>query len=269
MTTKKNGDAQRWAKESERFDGSRNPLKVPYDVALEEAAGLAGFVRTRWEPAGDLPGMKSVKNRLPLGAAGDLVSLVAEIGKAQTELLLVVDPVVIELGERARFAIDELESAIAFTLDDGVHDEGDDRLAQLQEFHAQDGQRSSALAQALRDYGALGTKLKARLAKDDSEFDPRLLAEAVALAAKLDAEAVDPAAGKSQKAKDATAKRNRLLALLVQKVAFVRKVAAHVYRRHPEIVRETTSAYDRRRRAAARRDRENKPAPQGAAPKPA
>lgn len=252
-TNKKINEEDRWATESKALDGSRNPLRLPYDVALEEAASLAGFIRTHWEPTGERPGLKRVKNRLPLATADDLVSLVTDVGKAQTELLLIVDPVVVALGERARFVVDEIESAIAFTLDDDVHEAADDQLAQLQQFHAQDGQRSSALAQALRDYGALGAKLKARIVADDAEFDATLLTESLTLATKLDAEAADPAAGKSKAAKDATVKRNQRLALLVQKVSLVRKVAGHVYRQHPDVVRETTSAYDRRRRAAARR----------------
>lgn len=269
MTTKKNiNDADRWATESAALDGTRNPLRVPYDIALDEAVGLAGFIRTHWEPTGEMPGLKRVKSRLPLAMADDLVSLVADVAKSQTQLLLIVDPVVVALGDRARFVVDELESAIAFTLDDDIHEPADDQLAQLQQFHAQDGQRSSALAQALRDYGALGTKLKARIVADDAEFDATLLTEALTLATKLDAEAADPAAGKSKAAKDATVKRNQRLALLVQKVSLVRKVAGHVYRRHPDVVRETTSAYDRRRRAAARRAQDKKTPPQGGTPKP-
>jgi hypothetical protein len=269
MTVRRTNDADRWAKESAALDGSKNPLKIPYDVALKEAAGLAGFIRLHWEPTGDVPGLKRVKNRLPLSMADDLVSLVADVGKAQTELLLLVDPAVVKHGERARFVVDELESAIAFTLDDDIHEAADDQLAQLQEFHAQDGQRSSALAQALRDYGALATTLKARIVAADAEFDTKLLAEASTLAATLDAEAADPATGKSPAAKDATVKRNQRLALLMQKVALVRKVGGHVYRRHPEVLREMTSAYDRRRRAAARREKAKNAAPQDGATPPA
>jgi hypothetical protein len=40
---------------------------------------------------------------------------------------------------------------------------------------------------------------------------------------------------------------------LSDKVASVRKAAARVFVRYPEIAREVTSAYERRRRAAARR----------------
>ncbi|WP_437594891.1 hypothetical protein [Sorangium sp. So ce1000] len=51
-----------------------------------------------------------------------------------------------------------------------------------------------------------------------------------------------------------------MLHLVMDRVAAIRKTAAHVFRRHPEIVREVTSAYDRRRRVAARREKARKAA---------
>ncbi|WP_237245140.1 MULTISPECIES: hypothetical protein [Sorangium] len=44
----------------------------------------------------------------------ELLSLVHAVQEAQTRLLLIVDPAVADLGERARFIIDELESALEF-----------------------------------------------------------------------------------------------------------------------------------------------------------
>ncbi|WP_437611940.1 hypothetical protein WMF20_07575 [Sorangium sp. So ce834] len=63
----------------------------------------------------------------------------------------------------------------------------------------------------------------------------------------------------------ATTTRNQLLHLMVERVGAIRKTAAHVFRRHPEIAREVTSAYERRRRAAARRDKARKAAEAGQA----
>ncbi|WP_437678605.1 hypothetical protein [Sorangium sp. So ce131] len=52
---------------------------------------------------------------------------------------------------------------------------------------------------------------------------------------------------------------------MVERVGAIRKTAAHVFRRHPEIAREVTSAYERRRRAAARREKVRKAAEAGEA----
>ena len=58
--------------------------------------------------------------------------------------------------------------------------------------------------------------------------------------------------------------RNRLAALLVRRMNRVRAAARFVFRNHSDIVREVTSTYERRRRAARRRHaaetRQNPPA---------
>jgi hypothetical protein len=61
-------------------------------------------------------------------------------------------------------------------------------------------------------------------------------------------------AGLGDEAARALALRNRLAMLLATKMNAVRSAARFVFRRRPEIVREATSAYERRRRAAARRN---------------
>lgn len=160
-------------------------------------------------------------------------------------------------GERARAVIDELESALEFLLDDGVEEPADAQLAALQTFHAQGGQRSSVLHQALSDYAALAESLQARLVEVDEGFDAALIGEAKSLAAKLAAAPAAPPPAQAE-VKSAVLVRNGMLALLLRKVGLVRKSAAHVFRGFPEIYREVTSTYERRKRAAARRAKEGK-----------
>ncbi|WP_437303132.1 hypothetical protein [Sorangium sp. So ce388] len=74
---------------------------MPYDIALKEAGQVAGFFNKHWEPTGMLPGLKRVKARLPESTGEEIVSLVYAVQEAQTKLLLLVDPVVIDHGERA------------------------------------------------------------------------------------------------------------------------------------------------------------------------
>ncbi|WP_438018619.1 hypothetical protein WMF18_05880 [Sorangium sp. So ce315] len=275
-------DFERWVKAAAELGRTDNPLNIPYDIAVREAVAAAAFVKKYWEPDGDRPGLKRVKSRLPASSSEELLSIVHAVQEAQTRLLLIVDPAVADLGERARFVVDELESALEFLLDDDVDEPADAQLARIKEFHAQDGQRSSALSQALRDYAGLAESLKDRLVEADEAFDVRLIAEAKKLAEDLQRRALEaaPEAGASAAA---AATRNQLLHLMVARVGAIRKTAAHVFRRHPEVAREVTSAYERRRRAAARREKARKaaeaaqangkptatPAPTPAAPAPA
>ncbi|WP_437877204.1 hypothetical protein [Sorangium sp. So ce513] len=256
---KQGKDYDRWVKAAAETGRTDNPLKVPYDVAVREAVAAAAFVEKYWEPDGERPGLKRVKSRLPASASDELLSIIRAVQEAQTRLLLIVDPAVTDVGERARFVVDELESALEFLLDDEVDEPADAQLARIKEFHAQDGQRSSALSQALRDYAGLAETLKDRLVEADEEFDVRLIAEARKLAEDLQRRALETAPEAGASAAAATI-RNRMLHLMVNRVAAIRKTAAHVFRRHPEIVREVTSAYERRRRVAARREKARKAA---------
>ncbi|WP_437939441.1 hypothetical protein [Sorangium sp. So ce341] len=72
----------------------------------------------------------------------------------------------------------------------------------------------------------------------------------------------------SRQAQEALLLRNKLAALLVERMGLVRSAARFVFRSQPEIVREVTSAYERRKRAAARRSKAQ-PGPAPAAPPPA
>jgi hypothetical protein len=57
----------------------------------------------------------------------------------------------------------------------------------------------------------------------------------------------------SAEARKALELRNKVTSVLLERMNLVRAAAKFVFRGNPEIVREATSAYGRRRRAAARR----------------
>ena len=242
----------RWLESATERGSSDNPLKVPYDIALKEAGQVAGFIKKYWEPTAGLPGLSQVKARLPASTGDDLVSIVHATQEAQTRLLLLVDPVVVNLGERARFLVDEIESGLEFLLDDDIEEPADAQLVALQTFHAQGGQRSSALHQALSDYAALAESLKDRLVEVDDGFDVAMIVEAKELSVKLAAAPAAPPPAQAD-VKNAVHVRNGLLSLLMSQVALVRKGAARVFRAFPETYREVTSTYERRKRAATRR----------------
>lgn len=255
-------DYERWLPATEEVARDDNPLNVPYHVALLEAAGLADYVARYWVGSGDRPGLSRIKKRLPEETPETIRSLIRATQEAQTRLLLLADPAIADLGERARLVANELESAIEYTLDDGVQDEADEKFEQLRAFHSQDGERSAELAQLLRDLAALATELEDRIAEDDSDFDPKLITEARALADRLATAAptAPERVAAAQKTREASRVRNRLLHLLTRQMGNVRKGAARVFAHHPELVREATSAYERRRRAEARR-KKNEPTP--------
>jgi hypothetical protein len=228
-----------------------NPLNVPYNVALLESAQAAKFVDEYWEGDATRPGLERFSSRLPRATADEIRALIVAVQWQQTKLLLLVDPVAIEAGPEANELIDELESTLGFVLDDGVEEPADLQYAQIKQYHSQDGQRSGVMAQALRDYSALAELMKGRILEVDQGFDVTLITRARALADKL---ALAPAAAANPTDQERErAARNRLLGLLMQKVSLVRTTAAHAFRKYPEIVRKVTSAYERRRRAAARK----------------
>jgi len=125
----------------------------------------------------------------------------------------------------------------------------------VREAHAQDGESREDLASALDDHAAV-----ARSYADEMHgvggFDRAMIAEASNLAATL---RTRPDA-RRETASDARQKidlRNRYAALLFDRVAAVRSVARFVFRHHPTIAREATSAWERNRRAASRRKKKN------------
>ena len=62
----------------------------------------------------------------------------------------------------------------------------------------------------------------------------------------------------SEASRAALALRNKLVVLLMGRMSAVRAAARFVFRGQPEIVREVTSEYERRRPAAGRRAKEKK-----------
>lgn len=61
-----------------------------------------------------------------------------------------------------------------------------------------------------------------------------------------------------EKTREARNLRNRLVVLLWSRLALVRSAARFVFRRHPDILREATSTFERRRRAATRLEKAKK-----------
>jgi hypothetical protein len=74
--------------------------------------------------------------------------------------------------------------------------------------------------------------------------------------------------GRTSEAGQLLVQRNRLAALLLQRMGRVRSAARYVFRNDENIIKQVTSAYQRRRRAAARRRASDNVAPVALAPVP-
>lgn len=130
---KQQANEDRWQEHAAALGKVQNPLKVPYDVALKEASQAAVFVSAYWDKTDTRPGLARVKARLPKSTGEDILSLIEAVQTAQTRVLMLTDPSVMNRGARARLLVDTLESSIEFLLDDGVEEPADDQLAQIQQ----------------------------------------------------------------------------------------------------------------------------------------
>lgn len=253
---------EKWARRA-AAEGMRPELtisSVPLHVLLGEAVDVAKFFARRWRTERD--GQRVVRLGLESAATAgkglgpetgdELLELERASQAAQSAWLLTVDPPADfqRERERARFVLGEIEAALEWLFDDGVADEKDAQLASVEQAHAGDPETSDALASALDDFAALAEPHRAAL-DGVGGFDASLLDEAPTLAAKLREQPSKPDPMGAE-ARAALARRNQIVNLLVQRVALVRSAARFVFRNEPAIVREVTSAYARRKRAARR-----------------
>ena len=272
MTTKKDSHAFKmpnWsllatALPSDEFKGS-----VPIPIMLGEAIELVGFVRDYWKTERDKKthaitqrGLDLAgKERLPASTGAELKDLVRQVQMAHTAYQLTVDPKSIAAVKMARgqFVLAEITSTLEWLFKDSVEDERDAQLANLQSAHKADAQTPDALALALEDFATLAD-LHRKEMDGLGAFDATLIDEARMLANALRAlPSTPPVASVASRA--ALAKRNRLLQLLVARVSLIRAATRFVFRSDSEMLRKVTSAFERKRRAQARRSAMKKEPP--------
>lgn len=230
---------------------SRLSLNVPLHVLLGEATDLAAFTRRRWEPSGDHPGLSSAARRFDEAVADDLLALVAAVQEEHTAFRLAAEPPVSrEVVERGEVLLDELTAALEFLFDDGVEDERDAQLGAIRNLYGTRSRSDDALAAALFDFSALASNHRDEL-DGLGGFDAANIDEARTLAEEIRAR--PSGAERSEQARAHRMRRDQLATLLDRKVKQVRAAARYAFRRQPELVRESASAYGRRSRAALRR----------------
>jgi len=247
--------------EAKALEGSDFTLPQPVHVISGEAVDVAKFAATYWAARRDprtgqvvFPGleMAGMPDKLPSTIAGEILQLREAFEEANTKYMLTVTPKEEQSPmARARFVLGEIAAALQWLFDDGVSDEKDARLAKVMGAHADDPDTMDAVASELVDYASLAEAYRSDLAGIEA-FDVGLIDEAKELAAKL-RERSPATRTASAEESEALELRNRVGTLLLRRMNVVRAAARLVFRHHPNVVREVTSAYERRRRSEARR----------------
>lgn len=251
---------EKWTPEAQKLPSDDLKIPVPLHVLFGEAVDVAKFYDKRFASTDDQPGLDTVadkKRGLGKDTAEDIRSLREATHDANTAYLFLVSPSAAAPMERATFVLNEITSTLEWLFDDGVDDERDAQLAALKKEHADTPDSHDAWAAELDDYAALASQYSKEM-DGLGGFDIALIDEARSLAAQLRDRPATPAALPEDAAR-AKALRNRLATLLWSRLSLVRGAARFVFRNQPEIVREVTSAYERRRRAATRRNAARKP----------
>jgi len=243
----------RWSKLAAALPAERLiSLGVPIVNYLEEAEKAAGFLRRSWTPAdSSLPAMSSLEAFLPLRTADEIQSLVRACRVVHTEVLLpesVPADDQITFVERGRELAADLGACLQYVLDDGVTEPADLALEAALKRQTE-GTGAAVLAQALSDLARIAEQSRDKLARIRG-FDLGLVAEARALSDRLTEK---PSATRGRPASPLVDLRNRLLTLLDQRVAEVRRAGRFLYRKHPAELRQLASEYARRQRAARQR----------------
>lgn len=251
--------AERWAAEAQTLPDGELRLSVPLHVLLGEAVDVARFFE-KYFPSQDgkdgrpaRPGLDTVvdeRRKLTATTGQDILSLREAVQQGQTGYLFLLSPQGAAPMERGRFVVDEMTATLEWLFDDGVEDERDAQLASVGAAHEADPDSADALASELDDYATLADVYREEM-DGLGGFDPAVIDEAKGLAGELRDRAATPVV-LSEEARNAQAARNRLAMLLLGRITVVRSAARFVFRQWPEIVREVTSAYERRRRASTR-----------------
>ena len=260
---------ERWRAEALALAPEEVTFGPSVRVLLDEAPRAARFVERYWEPTVEpgtgavrVPGLKGTSRHLTRAVGGEIVELHGLTQEAHGRWLLASGDAARDAVTRGRFVLDEMQATLQFVADEGGQGDLAAQLARVKESHAQDGESREDLASSLHDWSVLAGAYADAL-DGVGGFDRALIGEAQGLSTALRAL---PGA-QQEAATDAREKidlRNRYAALLFARVSTVRSVARFVFRHHPQVAREVTSAWERARRAASRKkksaDAEKKPA---------
>lgn len=225
---------------------------VPHGVFFGESVDVAGKAEMYWSPKGEgalaVPGLTQAGPRMFEGIPSKVVDLVKLGQEAHVDYLLTVNPSASkELLLQVQTLTDKIESVLEYVFDDGVEDEKDAQLAAVK---ANDSDTIDGMALDLEEVVGLAT-LHLDLMKTVPLFDEAWLAQGKAAAEAL--RALPPGRYSTPEAKAKIGRRNQIFSLIAKNVREIRAAARLVFSSHPDIYRQFTSAYERRRRTALAR----------------
>jgi hypothetical protein len=278
MANKDKDDLSRWSIVAQTMSPDEQPANtLPLHVLLGEAVDVAKFFERHWKTQVDGEGRvtrlgletavpkdkkKGSAALLSAKTGAEILSLQRATQEAHTRYLLTVEQSK-SPRPRGELLLGEMRATLRWYFDDGVDDDKDEMLARLDAQHGDNPGSLDALASALDDYAHLADRHRKAL-DGLGGFEAAHIDEAREVAATLRARPAQ-ADVLSEQAREAITLRNRLAALLAHRMGLVRGAARFVFRKQPEIVREVTSAYERKRRSASRRKEKEAPAPQAPA----
>jgi len=249
----------RWTEAAWSAPEAREVLPLPFNVLAGEALDALRFAQRYWNPSGGhgsqgkLPGLVSaVKGgrfvaTLPL----ELEELYAVMQEGQSSYILLSKKSSAAPVDHAEFVLGEMKATLTWLFDDGETTDEDAALEQLSEAHGS-AQSHDAIAAALFDYAELADRNRAAI-NGLGGFDLALIDEARQLGQHLRGQSAGPATpGPEGDVREALLLRNRLATMVYDRILTVRAAARFVFRAHPDIVKEVSSQYQRKRRAVLR-----------------
>jgi hypothetical protein len=249
---------KKWTAQARSLPRDTPRFTFPINILTGEALDVVRFCQRNWEPTEDpegnviRPGLVSAVGN---GTFTDtIVSEIRELldafQEAQNRYRLLIDAKGPNPMERGQFILSEIRSVLDWLFDDGKIDQADAQLAALRRAH--DGAQSQDdVAGALHEYAALAGRHRAQL-DGLGGFDVSLIDETPAAALALRERSSGPAEPVRPAVTEALELRNRLGAMLLERMQRARAAARFVFRGHPDLIRKVTSHYARAQRAAQR-----------------
>jgi hypothetical protein len=249
----------KWEAAAWALEGRIEPLRAPFHVLAGEALDVARFCRRNWSPIAGYkgqtvrPGLSSAvgNGTFTEAIADEIIQLQAAFQAAQTRYRLLITGVDTQPMECAQFILGELRSTLEWLFHDAEIHHSAAQLAALDAAH-HGALSQDAVAAALFDYAELADRHRQAIAGLGG-FEKPLIEEARALGNELRELSAGPAAPADPPDEvRALEFRNRLGMLLYDRMQRVRAAARFVFRHQPDLVRQVTSVYARRQRAAHR-----------------
>lgn len=241
-------------------------LTLPIAVIGGEAVDIAKAHAKYWNTVRDentpsivkVPGLELArgkgKHAKPISANSgeELLSLQRALNHADVLYTLSLNGSVRAPAAEARRVLSIIGSAVRWAVDNGIEDHLDVRVANIINRYGEPS-TNDQYADALNAYAVLAedAEIAAILAGFDF-FDPKIIKRARELAAEL-RNAGGPADRNTDKSDAALDLRNRVAYIIEQKKGLLRGAANVLYSLdYPDIRKEFTSSYERKKRATAR-----------------